>query len=126
MNKAAKKFTALLLILVLAAGLWMTGCSSADEDADNQLKKDVYDLYESLQTVIADADSGYDVTGYLYDWGETNGFVRNFGEDDRLHAVRVAHADGNGFGRISRFVKEQVQFCNSGSIRLSSQRDRYF
>jgi dipeptidase D len=69
------KFTALLLILVLAAGLWMTGCSSADDDADNQLKKDVYDLYESLQTVIADVDSGYDVTEYLYDWGETHGFV---------------------------------------------------
>lgn len=75
MNTAPKKFTALILILVLAAGLFMTGCGNADEDADNQLKKDVYDLYESLQTVIGDADNGYDVARYLYDWGETNGFV---------------------------------------------------
>lgn len=75
MRSTTRKLTSLLLVLVLCAGLWMTGCGNQDEDADTQLKKDVYDLFESLQTTIADASSGYDVTDYLYDWGENNGFV---------------------------------------------------
>lgn len=72
-----KKITiSVLIILLLLSNLFLTGCATSyDEEASNKLERDVYDLYEDLKQVYAEAKSEYDITSYLYNWANDNELV---------------------------------------------------
>lgn len=68
--------TYILIIVLLVSGISLTGCgSSFDEEDANKLEKDVYNLYEELKPIYAEADSEYDISAYLYNWAKKNDFV---------------------------------------------------
>ena len=75
MNK--KKSTILILIAtMLLSTLSLTGCgNSFDEEAANQLEKDVYGLYEDFKTMYGDSDSEYEISSQLYEWANDHDFV---------------------------------------------------
>ncbi len=68
----------ILVLTLLLSSISFSGCSAnLDEDASNKLEKDVYNIYEELKTVYADADSPYEVSSYLYQWGKTHNLTSN-------------------------------------------------
>lgn len=67
---------AVVLLASLLLSLVFSGCGNyQDEELDNQIKNDVYSFYEDLQTFSKEANDGYAIIDYLYDWGEESGFV---------------------------------------------------
>jgi dipeptidase D len=76
MNMKKKTTTFILIALLLISSLPLTGCgTSFDEEAANQLEKDVYGLYEDFKTIYAEADSEYEVSSRLFDWANDHDFV---------------------------------------------------
>lgn len=62
--------------VLLLSTFTLTGCgSSFDEEAANKLEKDVYALYEEFKPIYKDSDTEYEISGYLNDWANDNGFV---------------------------------------------------
>jgi hypothetical protein len=72
-----KKTTIFILIAtLLISSLSLTGCgTSFDEEAANQLEKDVYGLYEEFKTIYGEADTEYEISSQLYDWAKEHDFV---------------------------------------------------
>jgi dipeptidase D len=74
--KKKKATTVILIGFIAIACLTMTACgTSFDEEAANQLEKDVYGLYEEFKTMHSESDSEYEISSLLYDWALENDLV---------------------------------------------------
>jgi len=120
-----KSIQYILILSLILPSLLLSGCGAKfDEDASNKLEKDVYNIYEELKTVYADADSGYDVSSYLYQWGKDHDLISRRLSGGNVFITKPAsvpdHSLPNTIIQCSISKKESKDSSQQAAVALAS------